>query len=756
MDVTDDELRQLVNDGYSDDEIASLYEDSPTQIAVSSTPDLPDTTGSFLGDALDTLGGTAKGAVSGLGGTLAGGLDFLGTGLASGIQSVINMEPTWLGGDGVLAPAFDEGLDILTGDIGENSATGRIGTRGGELLGNAAGFLIPGAQAARGAGLLGKVGRFLSAGPKQQLLLSALGGSAGQGAVEAGLVDQGGLGQTGVELGTMVAPGVAGGLYNLGKAGLRKLYQGADEASGEVFNTIKGALDDPTVLTRPSGTSSAQALREERLGELAKLARTEAGQGVGAARETVEQLSPEVADNMAYLSRLLKEKKFPSAGTNLQQVSDEIARVQTALSEVPETLVRESPFPLVNEKYGDIIKGIGRSETANPVKGAVEELLASKAEFSDLAKELQTVFKTSRNIGEEAYIDAASKVGARLKQPQAAKAFVELTDGNPEMLSIGKSSLLQNVFSGTPTSWAKNINKTRGSLQEMFTPAQIKGLEAVATKNANLVGGLMVSQPVRLLGNKLVYAGLIGGGALGGIPGLAAGAAIGKVSKVIAEKPQIMQELISKAFQSGEFASLLSQKATPQNIKAALESFKLAGRNAIMGIAADDEPNTKPNKLADQSLPSNDSKKKEEIIPEKISFEDRELTPKIAPDLVKKVIATESSFNPKAIGPMTKYGTAKGLMQLLDSTGKEWHDKLGLPGEYDPFNAEQNQKIGTAYLGWLSDQFNGDEKLALAAYNWGIGNLKNLLKKNKGATFDELKYSLPKETRDYVNKITKA
>lgn len=107
---------------------------------------------------------------------------------------------------------------------------------------------------------------------------------------------------------------------------------------------------------------------------------------------------------------------------------------------------------------------------------------------------------------------------------------------------------------------------------------------------------------------------------------------------------------------------------------------------------------------------------------------DVDLTPRrVDPALVDAVVMQESAGKANAVGPRTKYGNAKGLMQLLDSTGKEWHKKLGLKGEYDPFNAEQNKTIGTAYLDNLTTRYKGSVPLALAAYNWGMGNLDRAL-----------------------------
>lgn len=119
--------------------------------------------------------------------------------------------------------------------------------------------------------------------------------------------------------------------------------------------------------------------------------------------------------------------------------------------------------------------------------------------------------------------------------------------------------------------------------------------------------------------------------------------------------------------------------------------------------------------------------------------------------LVDAVIAVESGGNPNAVSPVG----AKGLMQLMDPTGKEWHKKLGIAEPYNPFNAEQNRRIGTAYLEWLLGQFSGNDKLALAAYNGGIGYIKRKLKQHNAQKYEDIESILYKETQDYVRKVLK-
>lgn len=78
------------------------------------------------------------------------------------------------------------------------------------------------------------------------------------------------------------------------------------------------------------------------------------------------------------------------------------------------------------------------------------------------------------------------------------------------------------------------------------------------------------------------------------------------------------------------------------------------------------------------------------------------------PALVKAIIHAESQFDPNAVSPKG----AVGLMQLDPVTVRE----LGIS---DPFNPQHNIFGGVRYLRDLLDTFEGDQKLALAAYNAG-------------------------------------
>ena len=98
--------------------------------------------------------------------------------------------------------------------------------------------------------------------------------------------------------------------------------------------------------------------------------------------------------------------------------------------------------------------------------------------------------------------------------------------------------------------------------------------------------------------------------------------------------------------------------------------------------------------------------------------------------LIKAVIKAESNFNPNAVS----HAGARGLMQLMPGTARS----LGVSDSFDP---EQNVMGGTRFLRDLLDRYNGDVDSAVAAYNWGPGNV------------DKRPERLPRETREYLARV---
>lgn len=113
--------------------------------------------------------------------------------------------------------------------------------------------------------------------------------------------------------------------------------------------------------------------------------------------------------------------------------------------------------------------------------------------------------------------------------------------------------------------------------------------------------------------------------------------------------------------------------------------------------------------------------------------------------LVYAIIKVESNFNPEAKSSVG----AMGLMQLMEETATEMSNN-----DEDLFNPETNIKLGTSYLAYLLEMYNGNTVLALIAYNAGLGNVETWIKdgiiKPDGSDIENIPY---KETENYVRKI---
>jgi soluble lytic murein transglycosylase-like protein len=92
-------------------------------------------------------------------------------------------------------------------------------------------------------------------------------------------------------------------------------------------------------------------------------------------------------------------------------------------------------------------------------------------------------------------------------------------------------------------------------------------------------------------------------------------------------------------------------------------------------------------------------------------IEEAAVKERLEPALLRALIRVESNFNHKA----TSRVGAKGLMQIMPLTAAE----LGSRQALDRHNPRANILAGTHYLRGLINQFDGDLKLALAAYNAG-------------------------------------
>jgi len=126
----------------------------------------------------------------------------------------------------------------------------------------------------------------------------------------------------------------------------------------------------------------------------------------------------------------------------------------------------------------------------------------------------------------------------------------------------------------------------------------------------------------------------------------------------------------------------------------------------------------------------------------------------INPALIAAVIYAESKFDPR---PST--AGAEGLMQILPDTARFIAHLSGGTRfvASDLATPSINVAYGSYYLRYLLDHYDGDEMLALAAYNAGLANVDSWVAHAGAAgrrlTMDAIPFT---ETRAYVHRVLDA
>jgi hypothetical protein len=170
-----------------------------------------------------------------------------------------------------------------------------------------------------------------------------------------------------------------------------------------------------------------------------------------------------------------------------------------------------------------------------------------------------------------------------------------------------------------------------------------------------------------------------------------------------------------------------------QSLYQRFSRWQLGGLNAVAPPVEQAKPGVEnPAAIAAEEVPSvvrvrkasDRSRQYEPII------RDASRTYGVDPELIRAVIRAESNFKNESTSPKG----AMGLMQIMPETAKD----LGIGDAYDP---RENIMGGTRYLKGLLDRYRGDVPTALAAYNWGMGNVERRPEK------------LPRETRIYIDRI---
>ncbi len=109
----------------------------------------------------------------------------------------------------------------------------------------------------------------------------------------------------------------------------------------------------------------------------------------------------------------------------------------------------------------------------------------------------------------------------------------------------------------------------------------------------------------------------------------------------------------------------------------------------------------------------------------------------------------ESAFNPQAVSS----ARASGMWQFMPATGKSFDLKQNAFRD-DRRDVQASTRAALDYLERLHKMF-GDWHLALAAYNWGEGNVGKAIARNKraGLPTGYTDLNMPMETRMYVPKL---
>jgi soluble lytic murein transglycosylase len=119
--------------------------------------------------------------------------------------------------------------------------------------------------------------------------------------------------------------------------------------------------------------------------------------------------------------------------------------------------------------------------------------------------------------------------------------------------------------------------------------------------------------------------------------------------------------------------------------------------------------------------------------------------------LIAGVIYEESRFRDQ-----TSHAGARGLMQITPATARFIaRDSGGTAFTHDDLATPQiNIAYGSYYLRYLMRRYNGNETLAIAAYNAGETNVNRWVSDAGGAdNFDSTRDIPFKETRDYVRDV---
>jgi len=499
-----------------------------------------------------------------------------------------------------------------------------------------------------------------------------------------------------------------------------------------------------------------------------------------------------------------KVKKWMNAHADLLNVFPEI---KNPISTIYET---EARAKLRDKNFGKFVEADPEQAAGVLMSGSqsLQRLRSLKQLFKSNPEKLEGLRRgTIDRLTRDLY-----NIGGQEAKPATFKRFVQNNESYlNELFTPDQMRVFDSIYKDLSSQVATNDLATQASRGQSATQQKLTNLDELKSQISQEFGvaGKLLSSAPKVGG--AIGAGVSGavgfgkGGTLGGSAGLGLGAGAGlwvgnKVALISKRAENAALAQIAKAAADPQFAQLLLTKASPRRLSMAKEILdkKNFGFSAIrqllvtgalltrtdtakaaQSLATLLEPSSymvsqpsaqpqledlasaltqnpsapvgeasNPLRMEEEKAPMSDEKPSKITAP--VGNISLEFPRQVDARLVDAVAHIESGNRADAVGPLTKYGQAKGRMQLLDSTGKEVFKKLGLSGKYDPFDREQNTQIGTAYLSDLVDRYQGSVPLGLAAYNWGMGNLDRAIAKLGQSGPLRIQQFLEQETIDNI------
>lgn len=377
-------------------------------------------------------------------------------------------------------------------------------------------------------------------------------------------------------------------------------------------------------------------------------------------------------------------------------------------------------YPTFNnaQSYVDGLTGTDKLKMQKLLDAEVDQLMTS-----DLDGTLTSIHDAKVSFNRKAYATEEARGRAELdrKIAQDLKESVERNVNN-----LAQSGTLPADYDGI----VKSLNQQQ---QDYYRVSPIFERRAIESQAANPVRGLI--NTLKTTGGTLTTPTIIGAGLGNGPLGLLAGAAltaanIPKNSWTLGQAARSIGSALEAANSPALFSiapKLAADVASQVQQSEDLPQFSIPEMQKV-------EQTPKPTVIA---APKPVSAKKSDVSP--VSYSPYDDVPL---DSLLNAIADQESGGVK--GDRNKAKSPKGAMgmfQFMPATAKAY----GI----DPTDPIQARDGAKRMMGDLIRQF-GDIELALAAYNWGSGNLSKLLKKHGASTFDEISKFLPKETRNYV------